>query len=126
MKKLAIAFTIAVAGLLATPAIVSAQDQNQRRTPRSPEEQIKALKESLKLSDEQTEKLKPVFAKVQEKQKALRDDEKLSQEDRRSKMRELNEGLEAELKPILTPEQLAKWKEDRAKRRAQRQGGGTQ
>jgi len=126
MKKSSLILSLALAGLFATPVLLSAQDQNQPRGPRSAEEQIKALKESLKLNDEQVEKLKPVFAKLQEKQKALRDDTSVSQEDRRTKMRELYQGLEEELKPILTPEQLAKWKEEREKRRAQRAQGGNQ
>ena len=82
------------------------------------------MKETLNLSDEQAEKVKAVFAKNQEKLKALREDQSLSQDDRRTKMREIFQGMEEDLKPILTPEQQAKWKEEREKRRAQRPGGG--
>ena len=123
MKKSLIPLTLVVAGLLATPALVSAQDakpEEGRRGQRTPEEQVKAMKETLKLTDEQVEKVKAVLAKNQEKVKALRDDTALSQEDRRAKMRELYQGMDEELKPILTPEQQTKWKEEREKRRAQR------
>ncbi|MHA3774734.1 hypothetical protein ACXR0O_24695 [Verrucomicrobiota bacterium sgz303538] len=126
MKKLPIVITVAALALVAAPSLVSAQDANQgaRRGQRTPEEQVKAMKETLKLSDEQAEKVKAVFAKNQEKMKALREDQSLSQEDRRTKMREMFQSIEEELKPILTPEQMTKWKEEREKRRAQRPGGG--
>lgn len=118
MKKSSIVLTLSLAALFAVPALVSAQEPG--RGPRTPEERVKALKESLKLSDEQAEKLKAVFAKNQEKTKALRDDKALSAEDRRAKMREASDALDAEVKPILTPEQQTKWKEETEKRRAER------
>jgi Spy/CpxP family protein refolding chaperone len=120
MKKSLIVIALAAAGLLATPAIVSAQAQGGPRGGRTPEEQVKAMKETLNLSDEQVEKVKAVLTKNQEKLKALREDQSLSQEDRRAKMREVFQGIDEELKPILTPEQQTKWKEEREKRRAQR------
>jgi Spy/CpxP family protein refolding chaperone len=93
---------------------------DQARGRQTPEERVKALKESLKLTDEQAEKIKAVLAKNQEKMKALREDTSLSQEDRRAKMRENAEAVDAEIKPILTPEQQAKYKEEQEKRRAAR------
>jgi protein CpxP len=124
MKKPSIIVTIALAGLLAAPATILAQEQGQQR--RTPEEQVKALKESLKLTDEQAEKIKAIFAKGQEKRRALREDQNLSQEDRRAKMREIQTAQEEEIKPILTPEQQTKWKEELEKRRAERGQRGNQ
>ena len=124
MKKPSIIVTIALAGLLAAPATILAQAEGQQR--RTPEEQVKALKESLKLTDEQAEKIKAIFAKGQEKRRALREDQNLSQEDRRAKMREIQTAQEEEIKPILTPEQQTKWKEELEKRRAERANRGNQ
>ncbi|MGV3532959.1 MAG: hypothetical protein ACO1QR_11355 [Chthoniobacteraceae bacterium] len=104
---------------MALPTLSSAQEGG-RRGPQNPEAQLKAMKESLTLTDEQAGKVKEVLAKNQEKQKALREDKDLSQEDRRAKMREIYQGMEEQLKPILTPEQMAKYKEQREKRRAER------
>jgi len=118
MKKPSIVLTLSLAALFAAPVLVSAQDQARGR--QTPEERVKALKESLKLTDEQAEKIKAVLAKNQEKMKALREDTSLSQEDRRAKMRENAEAVDAEIKPILTPEQQAKYKEEQEKRRAAR------
>ena len=121
MKKSMLVYSLALAGLIISPTLASAQAE--RRGPRTPEERVNALKESLKLSDEQVAKLKPIFEKNQEKMKALRDDTNLAQQDRRAKMQELSKGLEDEVKPILTPEQQAKYKEENDKRRAQRGQG---
>ena len=44
--------------------------------------------------------------------------------DRRAKMREIFEKTEEQLKPILTAEQLAKYKEEREKHRAERANRG--
>ena len=118
MKKSLFVYSLALAGLVIAPTVASAQEE--RRGPRTPEERIAALKETLKLTDEQVEKVKPIFAKNQEKSRALREDQNLSREDRRAKMQELNKALEDELKPILTPEQQAKYKEEAEKRRQQR------
>jgi protein CpxP len=121
MKKSMLVYSLALAGLVISPTLASAQAE--RRGPRTPEERVNALKESLKLSDEQVAKLKPIFEKNQEKAKALRDDQALSQDDRRAKMQELYKGLEDEVKPILTPEQQVKYKEENENRRAQRGPG---
>jgi Spy/CpxP family protein refolding chaperone len=119
MKKSMLVYSLALAGLIISPTLASAQN----RGPRTVEERVNALKESLKLSDEQVAKVKPIFEKNQEKTKALREDTNLSQDDRRTKMQELYKGLEDEVKPILTPEQQAKYKEENDKRRAQRGQG---
>jgi Spy/CpxP family protein refolding chaperone len=118
MKKSLFVYSLAIAGLFVVPTLASAQ--NERRGPRTPEERIAAMKESLKLTDDQVAKLKPIFAKNAEKTKAIREDQSLSQEDRRAKMQELFKSLDEELKPVLTPEQQAKYKEDVEKRRQQR------
>jgi len=116
MKKSLFVYSLALAGLLAVPTLASAQNRGAR----TPEERVAAMKESLKLSDEQVAKIKPILVKNQEKTKALREDQNLSQDDRRAKMQEIGKSVEEELKPILTPEQLAKYKEDAEKRRQQR------
>jgi periplasmic protein CpxP/Spy len=122
MKKFPITLALIIAGCMALPTLSSAQEAREggRRGAQNPEAQLKMMKETLTLTDEQTEKVKAALAKNQEKQKALRDNKDLSQEDRRAKMREIYQGMEEDLKPILTPEQMTKWKEEREKRRAER------
>jgi hypothetical protein len=80
------------------------------------------LKQQLGLSDEQVEKLKPIFAKQTEKMTALRNDQALTQEQRREKMTEIQKATQEEVKPILTAEQAEKYKA--LNERAPGAGGG--
>ena len=82
------------------------------------------LTSELSLTDEQQAKLKPIFAANDEKMKALRDDASLSREQKREKFRAIREEIAAQVKPILTAEQLAKWQAMRAARRNQGQQSG--
>ena len=82
------------------------------------------LTSELSLTDEQQAKLKPIFAANDEKMKALRDDASLSREQKREKFRALREEIVAQVKPILTAEQLAKWQAMREARRGQGQPPG--
>jgi hypothetical protein len=79
------------------------------------------LKEKVGVSDEQLEKMKPIFGQQVEKLKALKDDTSLTTEQKREKGREIFMGTVEELKSILTPEQITKLKEEMEKRRAARQ-----
>lgn len=72
-------------------------------------ERMQHMAQELNLTDEQKEKLKTALAEQGEKMRELRDNQSLSPEEKRAKFREMNEGIEAKLKPILTPEQFEKW-----------------
>jgi protein CpxP len=70
---------------------------------------LDAMKQQLNLTDDQVEKLKPILKEQQEKMKALRADTTLSREDMMAKRKELQAGLSAKVKDILTPDQFTKW-----------------
>lgn len=78
---------------------------------------LKEMAEKLGLSDEQKSKLQEVFKAQRE---AMKD---LSPEERREKMKESREAMNAKLKEILTAEQYAKWEKIRAERRPGGPGG---
>lgn len=82
-----------------------------------PQERLKQLAEELKLTDEQKEKLKPILQEEGEKLKALREDTTTAREAKVAKYREIQQGIEAKIKPILTAEQAEKWEKARAERR---------
>ena len=84
-------------GEAATPARGAVRDRLQQ------------VSEQLKLTDDQKEKLKPIFKEQATKLRELRDNKDLSREDRTAKVKEIRESLAAKIKPILTPEQLDKW-----------------
>ncbi len=79
-------------------------------------DQLKALTEQLKLTEDQQTKLKVVLKDQAEKARALRTDTALSQDDRRAKMKEIREKFNAEMKKVLTEEQFKQWEKSRADR----------
>jgi hypothetical protein len=74
---------------------------------------VEMMKQSLNLSDEQAKKLEPVLKEQQKKLNALRRDTSLSRKDRVAKLKELQQGTDAKIKPLLTAEQTEKWQKMR-------------
>jgi protein CpxP len=70
---------------------------------------IDYLAKQLDLTNDQKTKFSAALDEQRQKLKALMSDKSLSQEDRRSQVKQLREGLNTELKGILTGEQFAKW-----------------
>jgi hypothetical protein len=67
------------------------------------------LSRSLKLTDEQKQKVKPIIEDEYKKYQELRTQKNLSPQDRVAKMREIREATNQKLKPIFTEEQWAKF-----------------
>jgi Spy/CpxP family protein refolding chaperone len=132
MKKLTI-LSLAVAGLCALPALVTAEDavppkppggteapkpagdkpagQGERR-PGVPGERLKMMTEKLNLTQEQQDKIKAIQEKSGPELRALlaKGRDNLS-EDERTKVRELMKTQFEEMAAVLTPEQKEKMKE---------------
>jgi len=72
-------------------------------------DRLQQISEELKLTDDQKEKLKPIFREEAGKLRELRNDKDLSREDRAAKIKTIRDDAAAKVKPILTPEQLEKW-----------------
>ena len=83
-------------------------------------DRLKSVAEQLKLTDEQKEKLKPIFQEERKKVRELRDNKDLSRQDRVAKLKEIREDVTSKIKPILTPEQLEKWNKLRSERPGRR------
>ena len=86
-------------------------------------DRLEMMKEKLNLTPEQIEKIKPILEKDREKLVSLREDTSLSREQKGEKMREILKSSMTAIKPILTPEQIEKWKAAMEKRREA--GGNT-
>lgn len=104
---------------LATATLAPAQPQNSDRFS---EEQIATMRDRLKLTPEQVEKVKPILAKQAEKMQELRPEsnDNRSRRDRMKlaqKARDIQKETEAELKGILTPEQMREFAAIRDERR---------
>ena len=97
------------------PPAMSKEDHEKMKQKRD-EEQEKALK-TIGASDDQIKKAKDVFEEFGKKQRDLRKDATLSEEDRKSKGKELRDQQEVKLKEILGDEKLSKFKESRKQQR---------
>ena len=84
-------------------------------------DRLEMMKEQLGLTPEQVEKIKPILEKDREKLQALRADTTTSREQKGEKMREIITASMEQIKPILTPEQLEKFKAGMEKRREEMQ-----
>jgi Spy/CpxP family protein refolding chaperone len=116
--KLSLIAALALGGLMACATLATAQDnkdsnsgqQGQGRRGMSVDARMERLTTELTLTDAQKPKVKAVLEDTQKKMRELRDDSSLSQEQRREKMGTIREDESKALKPILTPEQMEKYK----------------
>ena len=68
-------------------------------------DRMKMLAEKLQLTDAQKAQVKTIMSSAEEQGKALRDDEALSQEDKRAKMMEIRKSTHDQIRALLTPDQ---------------------
>lgn len=150
MKKQLAVLSLAVAGLVAVPSLVRAEDAVPPKPPGgdkapanagkpageaggrkgggagrfSPEERLKRMTEELNLTQDQQDKIKAIMAKGADQMKELmaKGRDNLTEEDK-TKFREFLKSQAEEIATALTPEQKEKYKAAMEKRRAERGGG---
>ena len=74
----------------------------------------------LQLTEAQKQELKPILQDEAQKLKNVRAETGLSRRQKRAQLIQIRQDLLARVKPILTPDQLAKWQKLRAEMRAKR------
>jgi Spy/CpxP family protein refolding chaperone len=67
------------------------------------------MAEELNLTDDQKPKVKAIMDAQRQKMRDLREDDSLSDDDRRAQMKTIHEDTATQLKAVLTPDQFAKW-----------------
>lgn len=77
--------------------------------PGGPKERLQKMAENLGLSAEQKEKVGAILKEQMEQGRTIREDESLTQEQRREKMRAFGKATREKIRAVLTPEQLAKY-----------------
>jgi periplasmic protein CpxP/Spy len=114
---------LVLGGLLACTNLTNAQDaKGGNRRQLSPQQRVEQLDNQLKLTADQKTKLTALFDEQGKKLRELRADKTLSQEDRRTKVRAINEADNKQIKDILTPEQNEKYQKLHADQKGK--GGG--
>ncbi len=76
-----------------------------RRPMMSVDDQLKHLTKKLKLSDEQQTKLKPILEDQHKQMDQLREDSSLSRQDKFSKMQEIRQNSDTQIKSVLNEDQ---------------------
>jgi periplasmic protein CpxP/Spy len=91
-----------------------------------PNHQLKHLSKRLNLSDDQQTKIKPILEDQQKQMQQLWSDNALSRQDRFSKMRDIRENSDAQIKNVLNQDQqkqFDKMREEQRSRMRERMGG---
>ena len=86
------------------------------------DDQLKHLNKELKLSDDQQAKLKPILEDQRQQMDQVRNDSSLSRQDRFSKMQELRQSSDTQIKAVLNEDQqksFDKMREEQANRMKQ-------
>lgn len=74
-----------------------------------PDRQLQHMTKELNLSSDQQTQIKPILADIDQKMQALWQDQSLSQQDRRAKMRAIHEDSRAKIEAVLNDEQKQKY-----------------
>ncbi len=93
----------------------AAQQAPPPHGPPNPEERLNRMTKDLGLSAEQVAKLKPIFAGVDAKMKALHEDSSIQPDQKREKGREIMKESGPLIDAVLTPDQRTKFEEIRKK-----------
>ena len=116
VKKHALTLFAIVLAAAASAPMVSAQE------PASPAEvqaKLQQMATTLQLTDDQKAQIKPIIMAEAPKIKALKDDTSMPQMQKMRQIKKLADGVDAKIKPILTPDQYQKFQEMRMQQRDQ-------
>ena len=89
----------------------------------SPDQRLQRMTQQLNLTDDQQQKIKPVLEQEQQQMQALHQDTSMSQQDRMSKMQQIRQDTNDQIKSVLNPDQQKKF-EEMQNRRMYPQAGG--
>jgi Spy/CpxP family protein refolding chaperone len=136
VKKMTLIAALAVGSLLVLNPALLAQDSTNTPPPGAPPAggppgggpgmrgrgpSLEQLTKDLDLTPDQQPKVKAVLDDQMQKMRDLRQDDSLSQDDKRAKGKTIRDEATAKLKEILTPEQFDKWQ--KISQRNRRPGG---
>jgi periplasmic protein CpxP/Spy len=91
---------------------------HRRAMAMDPENQLKHLSKRLNLSEDQQTKVKPILEDQQKQMQQLWSDNSLSRQDRFSKMRDIRENIDSQIKNVLNQDQQKKFDQMREEQRS--------
>jgi hypothetical protein len=116
MKKSLYSVTVLASLLLASSAALGQMPGGTASgqwggQPPTVDQRMQRMTQTLELSGDQQEKIKPILEAEAAQMQTLRDDPALSQQDRMAKMKEIREHTASQINPILNPDQQKKYAE---------------
>jgi hypothetical protein len=121
------AFALGLGVFLSVGAMAQDQQQNapkQQLTPAQKQaKMVQAYKEKLDLSDAQTRKLQAINQRQVKEMQAIRNDQNLTRDAKKEKMKAIHASREAEITALLNAEQKQKYTAMQEKREARKQDG---
>jgi len=122
MKKVLICALLAIAtaclgtALYAQDSMSQGQGMGQggpggHRMPMSPDQKLQRMTQQLNLTADQQQKIKPILEQEQQQMQTLHGDTSMSQPDRMSKMQQIRQGTNDQIKSVLNPDQQQKFAE---------------
>lgn len=108
-----------LASLLVTISLSVSAQQKEKDPEKMAEKRTEKMAEQLELTPEQKEKVLQINLETAKKMDLINND-KLTQEERRSKMRTLREDNKAAVEAILTEDQKTKWQQHKGDRKPKR------
>jgi hypothetical protein len=124
MKNHGFKGAVAVFVMLVAIAVCSAAAQAQSNTGTKGDlseavAKLEKISAQLQLTPAQKEQIKPILMEEAPKMKALKSNTTMPPLQKARQMREISDETDAKLKPILNPQQYAKWEQIRAEERQQ-------
>lgn len=113
MKKLILLTTLVVAVALGGVYAWAQMPQGPQGhgQPMSPDQRLQMMTKQLNLTADQQEKIKPLLESQNQQMQALRQDSSLSREDRMTKMQEIRQGTNDQIKSALDADQQKKFEQ---------------
>ncbi len=75
----------------------------------SPDQRLQRMTQQLNLTADQQAKIKPILEQEQQQMQTLHGDTSMSQQDKWSKMQQIRQGTNDQIKAVLTPDQQQKF-----------------
>ena len=114
MKKLALTLCAFLLAAVVSAPLLSAQEPGSKEEVQA---RVQKMATELQLTPDQIQKIKPILMAEAPKIQALKADTSMPQMQKMKQMKQLGDGVDAQLKPILTPEQYQKFQAMRMKQR---------
>jgi len=90
----------------------------------SPDQRLQHMTKMLNLTDDQQQKIKPILDNENQQMQTLRQDTTMSREDKMTKMRDMRQSTNDQIKAVLNADQQKKWEEMQSRQMEHGMGHG--